>query len=39
MAMDGMRKRLLGVFDELRSKNDVLESLNDLASDWIWEQD
>ena len=39
MAMDGMRKRLLGVFDELRSKNEVLESLNDLASDWIWEQD
>ena len=39
VAMDGMRKRLLGVFDELHRKNEMLESLNDLASDWIWEQD
>ncbi len=38
-AMDGMRTRLLAVFDELRQKNEVLESLNDLASDWHWEQD
>jgi PAS domain S-box-containing protein len=37
-AMDGMRKRLLDVFDELRQKNEVLESLNELASDWRWEQ-
>lgn len=38
-AMDGMRQRLLGVFDELRQNNEVLENLNDLASDWRWEQD
>ena len=38
-AMDGMRKRLLEVFDELRQKNEVLASLNDLTSDWYWEQD
>ena len=38
-AMDGMRQRLLGVFDELRQSNEVLENLNDLASDWRWEQD
>ena len=39
VAMDGMRKRLLGVFDELQRKNEMLKSLNDLASDWIWELD
>ena len=38
-ALDSMRKRLLGVFDELRDKNEVLASLNELASDWHWEQD
>ena len=38
-AMDGMRQRLLGVFDELRQNNEILENLNDLASDWRWEQD
>ena len=38
-AMDAMRQRLLGVFDELRQNNEVLENLNDLASDWRWEQD
>jgi len=38
-AMDTMRQRLLTVFDELRSKNAALSSLNELASDWIWEQD
>jgi PAS domain S-box-containing protein len=39
VAMDGMRKRLLGAFEELHRKNEILESLNELASDWIWEQD
>ena len=39
LAMDGMRTRLLGVFDELRKKNEVLESLNETSSDWMWEQD
>jgi PAS domain S-box-containing protein len=38
-AMEGMRQRLLVAFDDLRHNNAVLESLNELASDWIWEQD
>ena len=38
-AMDNMRQRLLATFDELHQKNEVLENLNDLASDWRWEQD
>ena len=27
------------MFDELRQNNAILENLNDLASDWRWEQD
>ena len=38
-AMDNMRQRLLLTFDELHQKNEVLQNLNDLASDWRWEQD
>ncbi len=38
-AMEGMRQRLLEAFDDLKHKNAVLESLNELSSDWIWEED
>ncbi|MFT3848783.1 MAG: response regulator [Propionivibrio sp.] len=38
-ALEGMRQRLLEAFDDLRHHNAVLESLNELASDWIWEED
>ncbi len=38
-ALEGMRLRLLEAFDDLRHKNEVLESLNTLSSDWIWEED
>jgi len=38
-AMESMRRRLLEAFDDLRHKNEVLESLNTLSSDWIWEED
>ena len=38
-AMEGMRQRLLETFDDLKHKNAVLESLNELSSDWIWEED
>ena len=38
-AMDSMRQKLLATFDELRQKSEVLQNLNDLASDWRWEQD
>ena len=38
-AMEGMRQRLLEAFDDLKHKNAVLESLNELSSDWVWEQD
>ena len=38
-ALESMRQRLLEAFDDLRHKNEVLESLNTLSSDWIWEDD
>ena len=38
-ALESMRQRLLEAFEALRRNNEVLESLNELASDWIWEQD
>ena len=39
MAMESMRTRLLSTFEDLQRKNAFLESLNDLSSDWFWEQD
>ncbi|SDG63528.1 PAS domain S-box-containing protein [Propionivibrio dicarboxylicus] len=39
LSMESMRTRLLAAFEDLRRKNAMLESLNDLSSDWIWEQD
>ena len=38
-ALESMRRRLLEAFEALRRNNETLESLNELASDWIWEQD
>ena len=38
-ALDNMRNRLLDALDDLRKKNVILESLNELTTDWIWEQD
>ena len=38
-SMDTMRQRLQALFNDLEHQNKVLESLNDLASDWVWEED